>query len=152
MKSLLTTIVAGLIVAAPQVHATTSAAATAAQVRAADVAFEKRAQEGSIARAFREYVDPVEGLRFGGGAPSRGAEAVAKSFADEAPQGSKLEWTPVDAWGSRGGDMGVTTGTWKFTVPGGAAPTVTGRYVTVWRKDAAGAWKALIDIGNPDPK
>jgi ketosteroid isomerase-like protein len=29
---------------------------------------------------------------------------------------------------------------------------VTGRYVTVWRKNAAGQWKGLIDIGNPDSK
>ncbi|MBS0411858.1 MAG: nuclear transport factor 2 family protein, partial [Proteobacteria bacterium] len=26
-----------------------------------------------------------------------------------------------------------------------------GRYVTVWRKNAKGEWKGLIDIGNADP-
>jgi ketosteroid isomerase-like protein len=69
-----------------------------------------------------------------------------------APAKGRLEWTPLDAWGSRGGDLGVTTGTWKFSrIPGGDV-VATGRYVTVWRKDARGAWKGLIDIGNPDPK
>ena len=70
----------------------------------------------------------------------------------DAPSQTRLEWTPLDAWGSRGGDLGVTTGTWKFTGPPPGATVVTGRYVTVWRKNAAGQWKGLIDIGNPDPK
>jgi ketosteroid isomerase-like protein len=69
-----------------------------------------------------------------------------------APSKSRLEWAPLDAWGSAGGDLGVTTGTWKLTVNGAATPLVTGRYVTVWRKNAAGRWKGLIDIGTPDPK
>jgi ketosteroid isomerase-like protein len=32
----------------------------------------------------------------------------------------------------------------------GARPPATGRYVTVWRKDGAGHWKGLIDIGTTD--
>ena len=64
------------------------------------------------------------------------------------PAGSALSWTPVNAFGAKSGDMGVTTGDWTFTAPG--IKDIHGRYVTVWRKDASGHWKGLIDIGNPD--
>jgi ketosteroid isomerase-like protein len=134
-------------------RAQTVEAATAAAVRAVDSAFEKRAREVGTAQAFRETMDETEGLQFGGGAPTRGATAIYQAMGGDTPSKARLEWTPVDAWGSKGGDMGVTTGTWKaFAGPGVTTPSVTGRYVTVWRKNAAGAWKALIDIGNPDPK
>lgn len=128
------------------------AAVTAAQVRAADQAFDARSQQVGPAVAFREFMDPTDGLKFGGGPPARGADAIFQSMGGDAGAKTKLEWTVVDAWGAASGDLGVTTGTWKFTPPGAAAPAVTGRYVTVWRKSAGGAWKGLIDIGNPDPK
>jgi len=126
--------------------------AVAARVRAADIAFEKRSEEAGAAQAFKEFMDETDGLQFGSGAPTRGAEAIFKAMGGAAPPKSTLQWTPVDAWGSRGGDMGVTTGTWKFTPFGATSPLVTGRYVTVWRRNAHGDWKCLIDIGNPDPK
>lgn len=135
---------------ATPLHAEDRAMTAAAAVRAADTAFETRAQEVGPARAFREFMDETDGLQFGGGAPTRGAEAIYQAMGGATPSRSRLEWKPVDAWGSRGGDMGVTTGTWTAATPPG--PAVTGRYVTVWRKNAAGAWKGLIDIGNPDPK
>jgi ketosteroid isomerase-like protein len=128
------------------------AAETAAAVRAADMAFEARAQAVGVPQAFRETMDEVDGLQFGGGAPTRGAEAIYRSNLPNYPPGSRLEWRVVDAWGSEGGDMGVTTGTFRFTGSPTAGPVVTGRYVTVWRKTAAGVWKGLIDIGNPDPR
>jgi len=129
------------------------AADTAAAVRNADIAFENRAQEVGPARAFRETMDEQDGLQFGSGPPTRGAEAIYKAMGGDAPSKTRLEWRPTDAWGSRGGDLGVTTGTWRLYAGASAAtPTVTGRYVTVWRKNAAGAWKGLIDIGAPDPK
>jgi ketosteroid isomerase-like protein len=129
------------------------AADTAAAVRSADIAFENRAQEVGPARAFRETMDEKEGLQFDSGAPTRGAEAIYNAMGGDTPSKTRLEWTPIDAWGSRAGDLGVTTGTWRlYASPSAPSPTVTGRYVTVWRRNVAGVWKGLIDIGNPDPK
>jgi ketosteroid isomerase-like protein len=48
--------------------------------------------------------------------------------------------------------MGVTTGDWAVSMKGKPTPVVTGRYVTVWHKDAQGHWKGLIDIGESDAK
>ena len=45
----------------------------------------------------------------------------------------------------------LTWGRWTYTPREAGAKVSTGRYVTVWRKNAKGAWKAIIDMGNPDP-
>ena len=144
------TLLAALLMA-PAIAWADPAGDTAAAVRAQDEAFEARAQAVGAAQAFREYMDGADGLEFGAGAPTRGAEAIYQSMGGAKPPASKLEWTVVDAWGAASGDLGVTTGTWKATPIAHPASAVTGRYVTVWRKDAAGHWKGLIDIGNPDP-
>ena len=51
------------------------------------------------------------------------------------------------------GDLGVTWG--FYTVerqdPVAEEGKAYGKYVTVWRKQADGRWKATLDIGNPGP-
>ncbi|MEJ0045700.1 MAG: DUF4440 domain-containing protein, partial [Rhodospirillales bacterium] len=125
---------------------------TAGAVRAADQAFERESVQDGLARAFRDFMDPTDGLSYGGPKPLRGAAAIYQALGGDAPAKYRLEWAVTNAWGSRGGDMGVTVGDWRRTKIGEAKPTLTGRYVTVWRRDAHGAWKGLIDIGEVDDK
>lgn len=128
------------------------AAETAAAVRTADLAFAKRATEVGFARAFLEFTDETEGLTYGfDGPPLVGARAVFEALGGDAPGSMRVEWAPTQAWGSRGGDMGVTVGTYRRIPNDAARPVRTGRYVTVWRLNAKGEWKALIDIGEQDP-
>ena len=141
---------AAVAFAAPHALAKSPAEATADAVRAADAAFAAHAQVVPTAQAFREYMDEKDGLQFGGGEPARGSAAIYAAMGGDKPQKSRLEWTPVAAWGAASGDLGVTTGTWRATALDSSRPAITGRYVTVWRKDAKGEWKGLIDIGNPD--
>lgn len=126
-----------------------AAARTADEVRAADVAFARLAAEKGVAAAFRATLD-ADGLAFGGAKPLRGGEAMFRAMGGETGAPFRLAWVPTRAWGSTGGDMGVTTGDWKRTPLDPKKPIATGRYVTVWRRDSAGAWKALIDIGEDD--
>lgn len=65
---------------------------------------------------------------------------------------SALTWQPTKVEVARSGDLGYTTGTYesKFHDKEGKPQTRRGRYVTVWRKDPAGRWKVVIDIGNQD--
>lgn len=63
-----------------------------------------------------------------------------------------LEWAPAYARIARGGDLGFTTGPWRYspsrTNP--AAVAATGQYLTVWRRTEAG-WRVALDggIGSP---
>ncbi len=77
-----------------------------------------------------------------------GSDAIRKAFADW-PANQKLVWSPDDGYAARSGDLAVTTGPYQQKVDG--VTRGTGRYVTVWRKNAAGEWKGLMDLGVPDP-
>ena len=72
--------------------------------------------------------------------PSHGPPAAARSIL-----------AAEKVFAAKAGDMGLTWGRWTYTPREAGAKLSTGRYVTVWRKNAKGAWKAIIDMGNPDP-
>ncbi len=137
-----------LLVFAPGLTFAATAQSTAAEVRAADEAWAKHVADVGPAKGVPDGMDAADGLFFDAGPPTRGRTAIAALAAKNYPAGSKLAWTPVNAFGSKSGDMGVTTGDWTFTAPG--IKPITGRYVTTWRKTSAGEWKALTDIGAPD--
>jgi ketosteroid isomerase-like protein len=119
--------------------------AAAASIVAADRAFARESVASGLARAFRDYLDPADGKEFPDhGAPISGNAVFAKHSKDK----GTLDWSPSEVFAAQSGDMGVTWGRWTYTAPGHA--TERGRYVTVWRKDTTGAWKAIIDIGNSD--
>lgn len=66
-----------------------------------------------------------------------------------------LTWQPVFADISVAGDMAYTTGPWQYKQDiTDDAPVAFGNFVTVWRKQADGKWKFVIDLGisNPRPK
>jgi ketosteroid isomerase-like protein len=75
--------------------------------------------------------------------------AMALAFADTT---FRLTWQPTLAFASAGGDLGYTLGSWQsrhYNADGKAA-VATGKYVTIWRKQADGTWKVVFDGGNPD--
>lgn len=118
----------------------------------ADRAFAARALEVGPAAAYTEVLDASEGLIVRPGAVYEGAPDFQAAFAPhqaEAGQNVVLNWSPDKAFASQTGDFGATSGRFVRTVNGIA--TSQGRYVTVWRKDAQGRWRVLIDIGNTDP-
>ena len=75
--------------------------------------------------------------------------AMAPAFADTSWH---LTWQPTMAFGSAAGDLGYTLGTWRSLRRDstGAERISTGKYVTIWRKQADGGWKVVFDGGNPD--
>jgi ketosteroid isomerase-like protein len=60
---------------------------------------------------------------------------------------NKLEWTPEVAEVASSGDLGYTSGPWRFTAEGEDKPSAFGHFFTVWRKDEDGKWKVLVDHG-----
>ena len=138
-----------LALATGEAQAADLSAQAASEAMATDRAFHQRAQEVGAAKAFAEFMDGEEGLLFGtGGEPARGRAAIYALMGGDAPAKVKVEWSPTHAWGAAAGDMAVTVGDWKRTWLDGSR-TLTGNYVTVWRRTASG-WKGLIDIGEAD--
>jgi len=151
MKTILAA-AAALSLTAATAHAADPSETAREQAMAADRAFSARAAEIGVARSFREYMSDSDAIAFAGGAePARGPDQIYAAYGGDEPDNGKLAWAPVEGWGSSGGDMAVTTGKWTFTPNDTAKKPRTGRYVTVWRKNGAGQWKGIVDIGNPDP-
>ena len=94
-----------------------------------------------------------DGVALGNGAPPKiGKVAVTKS-ADWSPAAYQLTWTPTDAVMGPSGDMGYTWGHFEghSKDANGNPVTTTGRYMTIWRKQANGDWKVVLDAGANEP-
>lgn len=64
--------------------------------------------------------------------------------------GFAISWQPTGSSAAASGDVGYSWGTARLTMngPDGMPMTSDEKYVTVWRRDASGAWKVAIDIFN----
>jgi ketosteroid isomerase-like protein len=86
------------------------------------------------------------------GGLTRGPEAIGRGVRDDdAP--SHWRWWPVAAGGSEGGDLGFTVGEAEIR-PGdasGEGSVYYGKYLTLWRRDAAGRVRFLADGGSSRP-
>ena len=59
-----------------------------------------------------------------------------------------LSWSPAFADVSSNGILGYTTGDWEYRPKGKTdAPVAFGQFMTVWRKQANGDYKAVADLG-----
>lgn len=64
-----------------------------------------------------------------------------------------LNWQPLEAQVFQYGGVGITIGTSQVVSRVGANKgevTYRGRYTTLWRRDANGQWKVIMDTGYPD--
>jgi ketosteroid isomerase-like protein len=64
-----------------------------------------------------------------------------------------ITWAPESAVISKGGDIGylIEHNRVTFADSTGKVHTQFGKTVTIWRKDARGAWKCVVDIWNGGP-
>jgi len=102
--------------------------------------------------AFAEWFAP-DGVALGNGkAPLVGRVAIA-SGANWDPKVYQLTWTPTDAQMGPSGDMGYTWGHFEGRSKdmNGNPVTTSGRYITIWRKQADGSWKVELDAGADEP-
>jgi ketosteroid isomerase-like protein len=132
------------------VRADPSVADFKAQLLAADNAFCAMSVKDGAYKAFLGVVTPdakVLSQRTG-----KGPAAVAAEFKDTPPT-ALLTWTPTEADASASGDLGYTWGRWEYKdkTPDGRPVDVKGTYVTIWKRQADGSWKVVLDGGNPDP-
>jgi ketosteroid isomerase-like protein len=119
--------------------------AVRASLMAADQAFAaataQNGLEGWLAAYDSSGIQMEPDVPFTPGLPAIRA-AMAPAFADTT---FRLTWQPTMAFASAAGDLGYTLGTWQST-----HYNETGKYVTIWRKQADGSWKVVFDGGNPD--
>jgi len=88
-------------------------------------------------------------------ADGRGRDAVKKAWAPLfQPDGPSLTWAPTKAESLVAGDVGYTVGTWLRGGKDAQGKNIlarTGQYMTVWRKEKDGVWRATFDTGSTAP-
>jgi len=82
-----------------------------------------------------------------------GSEAIRDALTKmtSAP-GFSLQWSATKADVSAAGDLGYTAGAYQMTMNDAAGKPMSekGKYVTIWKKQSNGTWKATDDIFNAD--
>jgi len=132
----------------PRLHGNLDAARAIAR---ADRDFAELARREGEAKAVRDVMDAIDGVIFNGdGQPAIGRDAIYARAGGDAPGANALTWYPVEVFAAQSGELGVSRGRYTLTSKSDAGKSVSGSYVTVWRKDAGGEWKGLIDIGAAD--
>lgn len=83
-----------------------------------------------------------------GGVLIPGKPAVREAWKDLFEEsGPTLSWRPTDAVVASSADLGYTVGTFELAGKDadGTPALGTGEYVTIWKKQADGAWRVLFD-------
>lgn len=127
-------------------------AADQAALRDADMAWSKGAAAKQLDAMVGYYAD--DAALFLDNAPiATGKEAIHKVWEQmyQMP-GFSIGWQASKVEVARSGDLGYTYGTYELMMndPKGNPVTDRGKYVTVWKKQADGSWKAVADIANSD--
>jgi len=121
-----------------------------------DLAFSNFSKEHGFAKALAEYaaenaikLNPRAYSTFG--KENLLKEANADSLGSS--QGA-ITWEPKKVHLSESGDLAAAFGDWYFTLKSPITlkdTTLYGNYITVWKKQADGSWKFVLDGGNPVP-
>lgn len=94
-----------------------------------------------------------DGVALGNGQPPVIGRVAIERSANWSPQTYQLTWTPTDAQMGPSGDMGYTWGHFdgRSKDASGNPVLTSGRYMTIWRKQADGSWKVVLDAGANEP-
>lgn len=119
------------------------------QVRCAELAFSRSVEQRNI-EAFTAFVD--EDARFTGGQTLRGKQEVSEAWGVFfTADGPTIRWAPDNIEVLDSGDLALSQGPFEMRVVDeqGQERVSTGRFFSVWRRDAGGRWTVVFDGGTP---
>jgi ketosteroid isomerase-like protein len=112
----------------------------------ADRAFSNLSKEKGMKTAFLEYIDSNGVLLRPNQLPIIGADAI--DYLIQINDSSyTMQWEPKGGVIARSGELGYTYGLYAIK-PLGKDTTLYGTYVSIWKKQADGKWKFVLDSGN----
>jgi uncharacterized protein (TIGR02246 family) len=127
-------------------------AADEAAIRATDIAFSKAVEARQLDAALAFYADDAV-VMFVNAPMLTSKDAIRKAFGEFfAMPGIAMKWQVTKVVAARSGDFGYTVGTYEMTMNDSQGNPITdrGKYATVYKKQADGSWKAVVDISNTD--
>ncbi|MFC5270787.1 YybH family protein [Adhaeribacter terreus] len=157
MKNFTSQLLLGLAVAFASACTSTSRLAgpqntgdTREAVMQADRDFSKMSEEKGLNTAFIAYAADDAVLLRAKTQPITGRENIRMYMSRTSDDGIRLTWSPQYADIAASGDMAYTYGTYLMETRDidGKVITTDGTYVSIWKKDAKGFWKYVLDSGN----
>lgn len=133
--------------------------ATAPDTRAADEAALRATDEEWSATAGKKDVDATvafyadDAVVLPPNAPMTSErKTIRETWAAMLGPGSSISWKVSKVEVAKAGDLGYIYGTYQLTMadPRGAAVNDTGKFLEVWRKQADGKFKCIVDAFNSD--
>lgn len=123
--------------------------ALAEELKDVDRAFSSLSAEKGMNHAFLSYISIDGVLLRPNRMPVEGADKIKELFSS--PDSIiTLRWEPLYGSVASSGDLGYTYGTYQYEslTPEGEYIKDEGTYVTIWRRNADGNWKFVLDSGN----
>jgi uncharacterized protein (TIGR02246 family) len=147
--------VAAAVLASSCTTSTTfDASAEATALLARDAEWATTASEGKdVEKAVSYWSD--DAVVIPPGQPAIEGKAAIRSFVTDSfkTPGFKVHWVSRDVKFSPDGKLAYMRAENQMTVPGpdGKPLSLSGRAVTVWRRDADGQWRCVVDTWNDAP-
>lgn len=113
---------------------------------AAERAFAALAVEKGTGPAFTAFLAPDAVLLKPQPLPAR------PLYEKRADDGTRLAWEPDFAELAGSGELGWTTGPWRWRRSAAEPPSAHGHFVSIWRRQPDGAWKVALDLGVSHPE
>jgi len=109
----------------------------------AELAFARLADEKGIRTAFLTWLTEDASVF------SPRMTTRKEQYGPEPGDPGHLVWYPEAMGLAASGDLAWSLGPWTYAVKKGGPVLVHGHFLSVWRKQATGGWKAVADIGVP---
>jgi ketosteroid isomerase-like protein len=111
-----------------------------------DRAFSALSKAKGMKNAFLEYIDSNGVLLRPNQLPIVGADAI--DYLIQINDSSyTMQWEPKGGAIAQSGELGYTYGLYAVK-PSSKDTTLYGTYVSIWKKQADGSWKFVLDSGN----
>jgi ketosteroid isomerase-like protein len=128
-----------------QTHSNKDKLKAGRELLSTDRAFSAMSEKVGMKKAFLEYIDDNGVLLRPQHLPLEGANAI--DFLSTIVDTSfTLTWSPQHADIAASQDLGYTYGVYTLSSAKGEKK---GTYVSIWKKQADGKWRFVLDTGNP---
>ena len=126
-------------------------AAEEAALRATDAQWSKTAALHDLDGTVAYYSD--DAILLPPNAPIVADKAAIRAlWAEMVAPTSSISWQVSKVEVARSGELGYVTGVYQLTMKGPSGQTISdrGKFLEVWKKQADGKWKAIVDTYNSD--
>lgn len=119
------------------------------ELRAAEAVFSTLSSKGGVDLAFAKYLTDDARFYHSNEPPVISAKAIEDYLRQKV---SAFSWEMIDGGVASSGDFGYTYGSYKLFSAFADSNFEKGYYVRLWRRDAKGRWRAVMNVAHALPR